>query len=91
MKKQDQKEIIRRLRRKYGENYRKNYSPTLIYLPKRVRAEVDQYCKEKEIVKTTWISRMVIKEMENNLKKKYDSVRKEFVESEKKSKKKKLD
>jgi hypothetical protein len=89
--KQDQKEIIRRLRRKYGDKYRQSYSPTLIYLPKRVKVEVDQYCKEKGIVRSTWIASMVIKEIENNLKKKYDSVRKEFVESEEKSKKKKLD
>jgi hypothetical protein len=92
--KQDKKEIIRRLRKKYGENYRQNYSTTIIYLPKRVREEVDQYCKEKAIAKTTWISRMVIKEMEKILQKKYDSVCKKFVEIEKKSDekaKKKLD
>jgi hypothetical protein len=91
MNKQDQKEIIRRLRRKYGDKYRQNYSPTLVYIPKKVRAELDLYCKEKAIVKSTWISRMVIKEMEKILQKKYDSVRKEFVEIEEKSKKKKLD
>jgi hypothetical protein len=34
---------------------------------------------------------MVIKRMESILQKKYDSVRKEFVEIEEKSKKKKLD
>jgi flagellar motor switch protein FliG len=81
VKKQEQKEIIRKLRRKYGENYRQNYSPTLIYLPKRVRAKVDQYCKEKGIVKTTWISRMVIKEMEKVLQKKYDRSTMRYVES----------
>jgi flagellar motor switch protein FliG len=94
MKKEEQKEIIRKLRKKYGENYRQNYSPTLIYLPKRVREEVDKYCKEKEIVKTTWISRMVIKEMEKILQKKYDEIRKKFVEIEGKGDgktKKKLD
>lgn len=80
MKEQDRKEIIRRLRRKYGDKYRRNYSPTMIYIPKRVKEEIDQYCKEKGIVKTTWISRMVIKEMENILQKKYDSVLKKFVE-----------
>ena len=80
MKEQDRKEIIRRLRRKYGDKYRRNYSPTMIYIPKRVKEEIDQYCKEKGIVKTTWISSMVIKEMENILQKKYDSVLKKFVE-----------
>ena len=89
MKKQDQKEIIRRLRRKYGDKYRENYSPTIIYIPKRVRAELDQYCKEKGIVKSTWISRMVIKEMEKILQKRYDSILKKFVEIEGKSEKKK--
>ncbi|MDR1244818.1 MAG: hypothetical protein LBJ98_02440 [Endomicrobium sp.] len=88
MKKQEQKEIIRRLRRKYGDKYRQNYSPTMIYIPKRVKAEIDQYCKEKGIVKSTWISSMVIKEMENILQKKYDSVLKKFVDYEWKSEKK---
>jgi hypothetical protein len=88
MNKQDQKEIIRRLRRKYGDKYRENYSPTIIYIPKRVRGEIDQYCKEKRIVKSTWICSMVIKRMENILQKKYDSVLKKFIEIEGKSEKK---
>jgi hypothetical protein len=88
VKKQDQKEIIRRLRRKYGDKYRQNYSPTLVYLPKSVRAELDRHCKEKGTVKTTWIASMVIKEMGKVLRKKYDSVCKKFVEIEEKTEKK---
>jgi hypothetical protein len=82
MNKQEQKEIIKRLRRKYGDKYRQNYSPTMIYMPKRVKEEIDQYCKEKGIVKSTWICNMVVKKMENILQKKYDSVLKKFIEIE---------
>ena len=88
MKEQDRKEIIRIMRRKYGDKYREKYSPTLVYIPKRVREEIDQYCKEKGIVKSTWISSMVIKKMEKILQKRYDSILKKFVEIEGKSEKK---
>jgi hypothetical protein len=79
MNKEEQREIIRKMRRKYGEKYRENYLPTTIYLPKRVKEEVDKYCEEKEIAKTKWISDMVIKEMEKILEKKYHRTDKDFV------------
>ncbi|MDR2645351.1 MAG: hypothetical protein LBB44_05190 [Endomicrobium sp.] len=53
MNKQDQKEITRKLRKKYGHKYRQNYQPTMIYMPKRVKEEIEQYCKEKGIAKST--------------------------------------
>ena len=67
------------MRRRYGEKYRENYLPTIIYLPKRVKEEVDKYCEEKEIAKTTWIRETIIREMEKILEKKYHRTDKDFV------------
>jgi hypothetical protein len=88
MNKQEQKEIIRRLRRKYRDSYTQKNSPVITYLPNSVKAEVDQHCKEKGIAKAAWVCSVIIKEVENNLKKRYDYTRREFVEIEGKAKKK---
>ena len=67
------------MRKKYADKRKENTESINVYLPKRVKEEVDKYCEEKEIAKTTWIRETIIREMEKILEKKYHRTDKDFV------------
>lgn len=51
-------------------------------MPNGVKAELDKFCKKKDLKISRWIVSMIMKEMEKILQKKYDIVLKKFVEIE---------
>jgi molybdopterin-guanine dinucleotide biosynthesis protein A len=90
MKNHNEKEIIRKINREYARKHRRNNTMVAIYIPKGIKDEIDNFVKEKGLKISQWVLSMITEKLEKHTQKKYDYVRKEFVEIEEKSEKKKL-
>jgi hypothetical protein len=88
MKQSDKKYFNKLANNKYVKKYRKNNKMVSIYMLNELKAELDKFCKEKNLKISQWIKALIIEALENNLKKKYDYTRREFVEIEGQTKKK---
>jgi hypothetical protein len=94
MKNHNEKEIIRKINREYARKHRRNNMMVAIYIPKGIKAKIDNFVKEKGLKISQWILSMIMEKLEKHIHKKYDYKLKKFVEIEEKcdeKAKKKLD